>query len=201
MRKFGVEIEVYLESIDQLKQELQKNDIPFIYEEKGKKIYFDKVKLTKDITLIKNEKELGLESIEINLPPSTDFILLKKICDILHKINAKVIRNCALHIHLDYSDKTLEDVKKIFYWYRENEENIKKLVKKIQPNNDFSLNKNVSSIKNVFDDIKLHVSKRHNLNIKSYYNIKTIEHRIFSGTIVFEEIKRCVELTQIILSI
>lgn len=200
MKKFGIEIEIYLNSIEELKQELQKDNIDFIQLEAKSHKVNNILQLVPDITLTKHEKDLNLQSIELNLPPSEDFILLEKVCNVLQKINAQPILNCALHIHIDFSDKTIDDVKNVFYWYKEHEEEIKLQVKNIQPNNKFNLNKDIASLDKDFDDIRLFVPKMYNLNIKPYYNRQTLEHRIFSGTINFEEIRRCVEFTQDILT-
>lgn len=195
-RKFGIEIEVFINDLEELKSKLEQYNIPYIYVEKGKEVYFDKVKLTRDSSLFKHEKTSNLKGIELDLPPSEDYILLEKICNILQEINAKPIYNCALHIHMDCTDLEELDVKRFYLFYKKNENSIKELVKQIQPNNDFKLNRDVNTIRYFFEEIKTKVPRFYNLNIKSYYRIKTVEHRIFSGTINFDEIKKCVELTQ-----
>jgi hypothetical protein len=103
-RLFGVEIEIYLPSLLLLKQELSKNNISFLHApNKDKHKLYNCVKLIHDSSL---KPKPGLEAIEINLPPSSDFKLLYQICNILKNVNAVAIDNCALHIHTDIKDKT-----------------------------------------------------------------------------------------------
>lgn len=199
MRNFGIELECFVETIELLLDRLIYYDIDFIFDEIKKTVYLDKVKITKDSTLkfYENEK---LKGVELCLPPSNNFELLNKVCNALTDINAQPLYNCALHIHIDCSDCDEEDVKNIYNWYRLNEQIIKNAVSKIQPNNTFRLNQDIKSINCDFEEIKNKVSRFFNLNIKSFYKMKTIEHRIFKGTIDFAEIKKCVELTQNIIN-
>lgn len=62
--------------------------------------------------------------IELNLPPSYDFTFLFKICSILKKLNISFNSKCALHVHIDMKNNSLEDVEKVKKYYLKNQDEI-----------------------------------------------------------------------------
>lgn len=134
MRKFGVELECYIDSLSTLLDAFVEHGIDYVFVKNSEKhvLYANQVKLIKDSSLKKVD---NLDSIELNLPPSVDFNLLYKICNILTIVNAQCILNCALHIHIDLTDKTIQDGYNIMGFYEKNEEKILAQIYQIQKTN------------------------------------------------------------------
>lgn len=190
-RKFGVEIECYVLNVDALINILTQHQIPVIYvSPKYKHKVYPCVKLIKDRSLSSHP---FLEPIEINLPPSNNFILLEQVCSVLKLINAQCINNCALHIHIDLSDYAWEHCLPIMQYYEDNENWIIQQIIEIQNKTP----KLTTSLKGCKWELQIMNTRQAHMNLNQpYQNYKTVEHRAFMGTTNYDEIVKCIQLTQ-----
>lgn len=189
MRKFGVEIECYVTSIKLLEELLQNNNVEYSYvHTKEKHVVYPHIKLIKDSSI---KKMTNYESIEINTPPSVDFKYLQQVCDVLKQIDSLCCNNCALHIHIDLTDKQWDDGYQIMSYYWDHENDILQQIWDIQHKKPI-LTQSLRFMRNKF-------SSTHHLHLNLYEPFKvykTIEHRAFMGTIDYDEIIQCILLTQ-----
>lgn len=178
--KFGLEIE-FITDKEKLFKTLQDNNIEFIY--------FDKMKTpTQDIIVLKKENTLkDINGVEINFPPSEDFTLIEKVLKILNTLDITFNEKCALHVHIDFSNHTIDDLFKVKKYYLAHQEEII----------DEAINNNVYVNLNKFliDDDNLG-GKFRNINLLyAFIYHKTVEHRIYKAILDFEKVKFCVEQT------
>ena len=101
---------------------------------------------------------------------------LKKVCDLLKKLETKVNKSCGMHIHLDMRHKTETEVMTIGKNFGQVLPVLGSMVPKTRRNNDFC---------------QLRVSKTQRysaVNLTSYKKFKTIEVRLHSSTTDFNKI-------------
>ena len=181
---FGLEIE-FIANKQLLFQAFKTNNIEYVY--------YDKMKTEKhDIIVLKPEKTLKHENgIEINFPPSDDFMLIKQVLHILNSLDISFNEHCALHVHVGISNEDELEQLKSFYIKHQDE-----IISEAM-NHDVYINLN----KPVLETDNLVSGKFRNMNL--YYSFKThqtVEHRIYKATINFDEVKFCIEQTLNIIS-
>lgn len=183
--KFGLEIEIIIDK-QKLFEELEKNNIKYVY--------IDSMRCeTHDILVIK--KELTLKEpngIELNFPPSEDYDLIKKVLTILNTLDVRFNNKCALHVHIDFSNKTRNDLQRLHDYYVDNQDKI--LYETIKKGLYLNLNKPLKKGE------KISPRRMSNINILNAFTMHgTIEHRIYRSTIDFEGVKFCIEQTKSII--
>lgn len=174
---FGLEIEFILKK-EKLFKALQENNIPYVY--------YDRMKTPRnEVLVIKPEKTLKHEDgIEINFPPSDNYVLIEQVLKILNKLDVQFTDNCALHVHVGVNK---EDVVPIAKYYIKHQEEI---INEAGPLYT-KLNKMTAE-----RCITLPVDKFFNLNINSAFRLHgTVEHRIYKATLNLEEVKFCISQT------
>jgi hypothetical protein len=147
---------------------------------------------------------------EIVSPVLTNFDDLKKVCETLKEIGAKVNKDCGIHVHHDINDFDAESVKNVYRLYNKFEtaidammppsrrENNNRWCKTFDNNSMLRLERcmTMENLKMELADNSRRSNKRYRkLNFCSYIAYGTLEFRHHSGTVEFEKIQNWVIIT------
>jgi hypothetical protein len=191
-RKFGVEIEAY--NIEQrvLVKQLALAGL-------------HKWKVVRDSSIIgENSFELvspilqGIEGLE----------QVRKVCNLLKNLKARINKSCGLHIHFDARNLELQHFKQILLNYASLEETINGFLPKSRRKNSYC--NSLKSLVNFEEKVKnantlqelasIQLDKYYKVNAISYIKHGTIEFRQHSGTIEFDTISHWVLLLHNLIS-
>lgn len=194
-REFGVEIEAYGVSKTTLTRELYNEGIATEVE------YYNHTlrnhwKIVNDGSLSGNS---SFELVSPVLKGEDGLEQIKKVSNVLKRLNAKINKTCGLHIHLNARDLELTDWKNIYKNYIR----LEPIIDSIMPNSRKGNNnrychsliqnnyENKINNSNSLQELSRNITGRdryYKLNTESYWRHKTVEFRQHSGTIEYEKI-------------
>lgn len=129
---------------------------------------------------------------------------LRKVCEALEAVGAKVDKTCGIHVHHGIGDLNLEQIKNIYRVYNKYENVIENMMPKSRrktANNRYCkpLAEYIERIEgaSTIEDLRWVLHDRYRtVNFQSYVKYSTIEFRQHSGSTDFEKISSWVLLTQ-----
>lgn len=188
-RNFGIEIEAYNCTREQLARELKAAGIRVQVEGYNHTDHTDHWKLVTDSSLSGNNTfelvspilhgEQGVEEVE-------------KVCWVLDLCNAKVNESCGLHIHMDAANFNLSTWKNLILTYKRLEKVIDNFMPRSRRNNRFCKRlteitettiKNATSINGLRSAFSH--NRYHKINLEAYARHNTVEFRQHGGTTNF----------------
>ncbi|QLH52760.1 MAG: hypothetical protein CH6_0057 [Candidatus Kapaibacterium sp.] len=210
-RTFGVEIEAYGVPVDIVLAKLREAGIN-VNAESYNHIDRDYWKIVSDSSI------QGTNSFELVSPPlrgEQGLEELRKVCEVLVRVKAKVNKSCGLHVHFDARGYSLDSWKRLVYNYILMESEIDKMMPESRRGNNnrycrslsaqyimgLVLNKGLARRK-IFECDSLeslsgeltYRSRYFKVNIESYWRHKTVEFRQHSGTVEFEKISNWIRI-------
>lgn len=199
-RTFGVEIEFTRAS---------REEVARLMNEKGVRACVEHYNhSTRGYWKVITDSSCGYELVSPILKGRDGLEQLRKACEALKEVGAKVNRKCGLHVHHDINDFDLKDIKNLFATYIKFEKVIDTFVPESRRKNNNYYCKSLSlyGTKNTLERLKeassindissLFYTRYLKLNFKSYIKYGTVEFRQHSGTIEFEKIYNWIILTQ-----
>lgn len=131
---------------------------------------------------------------------------LKKVCDTMNEVGAKVNKSCGTHVHLDASKMTIEQWRNVYINYARLEHIIDSFMAQSRRGNSNCfcmsialkerIETSILSCNSVDDIIRLMRSRYYKINAEAYRRHKTIEFRQHGGTISYEKISNWVNFLQ-----
>lgn len=198
-RTFGIEIEAFGPSIDQVVRAIRAKGID-CYAEGYNHTTRAHWKVVTDASV-----PGGFEVVSPVLQGDDGMAQLKKVCEALKEIGTRINRNCGLHAHFGASDFTERSSiwKHLYRNYARLEETIDSFMPESRRahNNRFCQSMRVTDFEariesaNTLRQIENAITRQSRyfkLNSQSYWRHKTIEFRQHSGTIEFEKISNWV---------
>lgn len=113
-----------------------------------------------------------------------DLSNLKKVCEVLNNLGAKVNSSCGMHIHLDARYMNETDVKKVGQKFSKSLKVLSKMIPKSRRNNSYC----------EIGVSRLHGGRYYAVNLTSFRKHKTIEIRAHSSTTDFNKIVYWIKL-------
>lgn len=193
---FGVEIECYNVNKDRLIATAGDNGCRVQYEGYNHRDHRDKVfKLVTDSSL---RGEMPIECVSPVLSGKADKSDLKKVCQSLNAIGAKVNQSTGLHVHIGLDNTTDKQYINIFMNYYYLEDVIDSFMAASRRNNGYaqSLRDKWVSIHNSHTkaDLDRNMGSRYyKVNPRSYYVHNTIEFRQHQGTTNYTKIAHWID--------
>ncbi|MCP4651501.1 MAG: amidoligase enzyme [PVC group bacterium] len=128
---------------------------------------------------------------------------IKKVCEALNAVGAKVNKSCGLHVHHEASDITPKQMKNLLTFYAKNEKTIDSFMPTSRrENNAYYCQSAWKALSAIESGSRLNDLSRYNkVNLKSFYRQGTIEFRHHSGTLDCRKINNWVKLTAQILTV
>lgn len=195
---FGVEIECYNVTREEIAQRLCEAGVLTYVEGYNHHDYRDHFKVVTDASLT---GENTAEVVSPILKGQSGMQTLKKVCGVLNEINAKVNKSCGLHVHFGLKDISFKAYKNIFINYARLESLIDSFMPESRRNNGFckSVRRNENfglieykdskeGIAELFDDCRYY-----KVNPVAYIRHNTIEFRQHSGTTDFTKMQKWIE--------
>lgn len=202
--KFGIELEICVPSIAQLRNELIEAGIPVVTPNSTHEVV-NGWKLVRDSSI--RTTKMGVELVS---PPSTDFEQLKIVCEVLKKVGASVNKSCGLHVHHDINELKRQQIIRIYNFYNKYQNLINRGLKEARLNNPYCRQlgyiidrvNECETKSELLDSIAgrnvsgYYASCRYYvLNLRSFLHYGTIEFRQHHGSIKFEEISNWILFT------
>jgi hypothetical protein len=194
-KKFGVEIESYGVNKESLIQALTTAGIEVqseFYNHTTRKHW----KIVSDSSI---EGEDTFELVSPILVGEAGLEQVKKVCEVLVILKAKINKTCGMHIHFDATDLTLNQWKNIFINYANLEGTIDNFMPVSRRANNSTFCQSIirykdriataTSISQIAQIISTRYTK---INAQSFSRHNTIEFRQHSGTVEFEKIEKWV---------
>lgn len=199
-RSFGVEIEAFGVSRGDLAQALQAAGVP-TENESYNHAARPHWKIVADGSI---HGERAFELVSPVLQGETGLQELKKVCEVLSQLGARVNKTCGLHLHFGAVDFTMQTWKNLVYNYASLENTIDGWMPESRrgANNNYSGTLRTDSWKAKINNAStlqklssalMNRSRYYKLNLESYWRHKTVEFRQHSGTIEFEKIKSWID--------
>lgn len=200
-RKFGVEIEAFNVSRENLERALNNAGIRTRAESYNHNAR-NHWKIVGDASIS------GSNSFELVSPPlegMAGLTELQTVCRVLGELNAKVNRSCGLHLHFDASAMTIESWKNLYVNYATFEDAIDQImpVSRRANNNRYCNTMKVRNYRQKIDNcltlqaIELEITmgtRYYKLNTQAYWRHRTVEFRQHSGTIEYSKISNWVKI-------
>lgn len=109
--------------------------------------------------------------------------VVRKLCSILNEMGAKVNTSCGLHVHLDQRGKSMDDVRKTFTNFIRAQNLLLTVVPKSRRRNTFCKKHRGTDLNEAM------VGSRYKIvNARAFQTHKTIEIRLFNGTVNADKI-------------
>lgn len=198
-RSFGIEIEAFGPSIDSVVRAIRAMGIDCQSE------HYNHTTRAHWKVVTDASVPGGFEVVSPVLNGNDGMEQLKKVCEALKNVNARINRSCGLHCHLGASDISERSSlwKHLYRNYARLEETIDSLmpVSRRGHNNQYCQSMRVADFEtrleraNTLQQIESTITRRSRyfkLNSQSYWRHKTIEFRQHSGTIEFDKISNWV---------
>lgn len=145
----------------------------------------------------------GVNSCEIVTPILKNLSSLRKVCDVINRLNAKVNKSCGLHVHFGIAHLNVEVVKRIVLNYANAEAAIDTFMSKSRRANENHYCQSsiylaerinvLGSTATTIDSLaRLQGSRYCKVNLLSYLSHKTIEFRQHQGTTDMKKIENWV---------
>lgn len=192
-RTYGVEIEFFGTDVASISNALIEKGIDVQYEG-----YTHRTTSHWKIVTDSSVNGLGLELVSPVLKGEEGMRQLKKVCEALEIVGAKVDRSCGLHIHLGATDLTLQHWKNILVFYNNYQRSIDKMLPRSRRRNTYCRPYTEKELRDLFklktlsqlEDVCMDTDRYKVINICSFLRHGTIEFRQHSGTIEFEKISQ-----------
>lgn len=192
---FGVEIECYnvnkrtlIDVVRSMGVEIQAEG----YNHRDNEVYY---KVVSDASI---RGENPAEVVSPILKGKDGLDSLKKVCESLSSIGAKVNKSCGLHIHLDAKEMTIAQWRNLIINYARLENIIDGFMAESRRGNNNGFCRSVALMPrleatilhcNSVEEIARYFSTRYmKINVEAYSRHKTVEFRQHQGTIEFEKI-------------
>lgn len=202
--KFGIELEICVRSVAQLRAELEQAGIPVVTPNSTHEVVRG-WKIVRDSSI--RTTKMGVELVS---PPSTDFEQLKIVCEVLKKVGATVNNSCGFHVHHDINDLLRKQIIRIYNFYKKYQKLINRGLKVSRENNPYcrdldtiidrvnacetksELLDNIAgrNVRGYYANCRYYV-----LNLRSFLHYGTIEFRQHHGSVKFEEISNWILFT------
>jgi hypothetical protein len=204
-RRFGIEIEAFGVTREQLVAKLREAGIEVQSED-----YNHRTRTWWKI--VRDGSIRGENSFELVSPPlkGEDGInQIKRVCEVLVQLNAKVNKSCGFHVHFDAENLTLQTWKNLTWNYYMLEEEIDKMMPPSRRGNsnnycqslrtrveNQNLQREIDECQTLMDLSRKMTdrSRYFKLNYESYWRHKTVEFRQHSGTVEFEKISNWIKI-------
>jgi hypothetical protein len=212
-RKFGIEIEFLTHTkVDGRSRQLYHGTVVSALIANGIAcVYEDYNHTTRTYWKLTTDSSCGWELVSPPLSGVAGLEEVAKVCNVLEKtLHINVDKSCGLHVHVDASELTMEDIKNVVLRYAKNEKIIDYFMPKSrrEDNNDFCLSledaltnteflksKTIQSLSRNMDN-----GRYSKINLESYLRYGTIEFRQHNGTVNDEKIcnwiKFCVQFVE-----
>jgi hypothetical protein len=201
-RKFGVEIEAFFTirgGKARLKEAIEAAGVSCNLESYNHETR-NAWKIISDSSISNTQSHQIFEAFEIVSPPLVGLAgleELKKVCDALESVGAKINKTTGLHIHFEAVNFDLQTWKNLFYNYAKYEKAIDDFMprsRRASTNTyckslDTTLLQKVQNATTVQQLANSVGTRYYKINVQSYLRHKTIEFRHHSGSIEFEKIK------------
>ena len=194
-KKFGIEIEAYGVSRSKVLTAIRTKGIR-IEDESYNHITRGWWKIVSDSSI---SGESGFEIVSPILEGQAGLEELKKVCEALTEVRAKINKSCGMHVHFDASQMGIREVKNLMLNYATYEKHIDSILPNSRRGNT---NNYCQSLQNDKTKIEIATSVRElasaigtryrKINLQSFVRHGSIEFRQHSGTIEFEKIKNWV---------
>ena len=190
-RKFGIEIEAYNVNRSDLARELNRVGIECHSEHYNHDA-------RPHWKIVEDSSVRGVNAFELVSPPMAgqDGIeQIKKVCQVLNNLNAKVNKSCGLHVHHNARQIKPQQVRNLVTLYKRSEDTIDSFMPESRR---ASNNHYCQSLKNVTSESYFagDGSRYYKLNLASFHRHGTVEFRQHSGTVDAEKIINWVIFTQ-----
>jgi hypothetical protein len=144
----------------------------------------------------------GFELVSPVLSGAEGLAQLKKVCEVLKRLNAKINKSCGLHVHIGCGDLSLTQVKNLIFNYATLEQHIDAAMPESRRSNSYC-----KSISPIIETKKAAINRASETNVlvstvcpQRYYKVnlqsltrqQTIEFRQHSGSIEFDKISNWV---------
>ena len=205
-RTFGVEIEAFGVTMQNLKNALEREGLNVEISSRGHACP-DAWKITRDGSVQGND---GFELVSPVLKGQDGLQALEKACRALKSCNAKINKTCGLHVHLGADDLKLKDFRNLIANYARLETQIDAFMpeSRRECNNRYiqslnagrTLDKTLALIKagrnlKAIQKSAFGQNRYFKLNTQAFWVHKTVEFRHHSGTIEFDKIAKWVLFT------
>lgn len=200
---FGVEIEAYNVNVDCLLSLLISRGVQIRregYNHIDNETYY---KIVSDASI---RGEMPAEIVSPILKGESGLESLKKICDALEAIDAKVNKSCGLHIHLDAKNFTINQWRNLIINYARLEHIIDSFMAQSRRGNNNCFCRSLSLMPrleatilhcNSVEEIARYFSTRYmKINVEAYSRHKTVEFRQHQGTTDFKKISMWLSFLQ-----
>lgn len=144
----------------------------------------------------------GFGACELVSPILTNFDSLKKVCGLLNEHGAQVNASCGLHVHFGVKNFSCKQIIKLLLDYNKIQNIVDQFFPQSRRDNGYCLHlrsREVEKLERLFakeeneltmNDVMDAVEERYRtINVKSYYNHKTIEFRQHNGTTNYLKIR------------
>lgn len=197
--KFGIEIEFYspknvLNTVENLRKHVRGLMI--------EKWYGTEWRIVHDGSLSDVDGFFSMELVSpvLDTEEASDLRTVRKVCATLQAMGAFVNRSCGLHVHIDASDLSVEDVKTVFHRYTKFESTIDLMMPTNRRGSDVYYTKGGSNVVNMVESCQtMHALQRvlpdryYKVNLHALAKHNTIEFRQHSGSINGDTILNWVE--------
>lgn len=147
----------------------------------------------------------GLEIVSPILSGEDGLQQVEKVCKALNSLGAKVDKTCGLHVHVDATNLTQQQITRVFLAYARHEKLFDALMPESRRANNSSYSKSIRRAldtyyveeykTDIFRAYNQHIASRYyKVNLQSYVLHNTIEFRQHSGTTEAEKITNWVVL-------
>lgn len=194
-KKFGIEIEAYGVTRSKVLTAIRTKGIR-IEDESYNHITRGWWKIVSDSSI---SGESGFEIVSPILEGQAGLEELKKVCEALTEVRAKINKSCGMHVHFDASQMGIREVKNLMLNYATYEKHIDSILPNSRRGNtntycqslqnDKAKIESATSVRELASAIGTRYRK---INLQSFVRHGSIEFRQHSGTIEFEKIKNWV---------
>lgn len=202
-RKFGVEIEFLAPavSISELAQAITREGVVCVAEQYNHS--------TRGYWKIITDSSCGYELVSPPMSGTDGLRQIRTVCKVLNDKHVKVDRRCGLHVHHDIRDYTVDDAKRLAYFYRRFENIFDSFVPKSRRGDDNTYCRTISQVINfsaldsytTIEQLANSVYTRYGkLNFQPFVRQGTVEFRHHSGTVDAEKIVNWVVLTNAVVN-
>lgn len=143
--------------------------------------------------------ENGFEIVSPILEGQAGLEELKKVCEALTEVRAKINKSCGMHVHFDASQMGISEVKNLMLNYATYEKHIDSILPNSRRGNTNTYCQSLQNDKAKIEaatsirELATNIGTRYRkINLKSFVRHGSIEFRQHSGTIEFEKIKNWV---------
>lgn len=198
-RKFGVEIEAKGLTLTEVRELLNSNGIPCdsndtrFLAERNRVVGTWKVVLDGSVTG-------GFELVSPPMQGEAALLEIKKVCELLNDSGAAVDRTCGLHVHVEATDLTAQQIANCYNRYLENEQEFDKLMPASRRGNTSTYCQSLgregrlTAQATVQETIAQRRDRYRKVNLCSYVKYGTIEFRHHGGSVNGSKITKWIEL-------